>query len=178
MKPNKTLSSFLLESEFYENLQIVSSAPVLSPIQENNLLNELKSLQTRRRSSFKPHRINSVSKFYSQSNNLRASGCSSMLEPNSIRSQELDSEDWVNGNWQSHKSDTLLKFDELSIRDNYDTSSSLEDNINLYLDLYQGDSSFQQRLNSMRKCHFLVLLLCFTSAIISFICIFIFILLY
>ena len=31
-----------------------------------------------------------------------------MLEPNSIRSQELDSEDWVNGNWQSHKSDTLL----------------------------------------------------------------------
>jgi len=106
-QPDRTLSSFLLESQFYENLQIVSSAPVLSPVQENNLITDLRSYQARRRSTLKSTTENSVSNFVNF--NLRASGCSSMLEPNSLRSHEFESDDWINGNWQTaRKSDTLL----------------------------------------------------------------------
>ena len=44
-----------------------------------------------------------------------------MLEPNSLRSHEFDSEDWVNGNWHAPKSDTLLVS---SISDNFQTIST------------------------------------------------------
>jgi len=170
IKPNKTLSSFLLESAFYENLQIVSSAPVLSPVQENNLLHELKINQNKRRSSCKPPRENSVSKYLNH-NSLRASGCSSMLEPNSLRSQEFNSEDWLNGNWRGPKSDTLLKFDDLSTRDS--EVSNLEESINLYLDVHQDQLEWETRVqNKWRRCQILIMsLCCLSAALLSLICI-------
>jgi len=169
IKPNKTLSSFLLETAFYENLQIVSSAPVLSPVQENNLINELKLKQNKRRSSCKPKRENSASKYLNHS--LRASGCSSMLEPNSLRSQEFDSEDWLNGNWNGPKSDTLLKLDDLSTRES--DVSNLTESINLFLDVHQDQREWDMRVqNKWRRCQILTMIVCcVTAAILALICI-------
>ena len=118
--------------------------------------------------------------------------CSSMLEPNSLRSHEFESDDWINGNWQTaRKSDTLLvrfqfplfwlnlswcqKLDDLSIRES-DTSNP-EENITLYLDMHQDDLEMERRRwAKWRRCHFLILSLCAVSAVLSFICIIAFVL--
>ena len=147
-QPDRTLSSFLLESQFYENLQIVRWVSiellVIVQFKIENIAQHQFSHPSKKTTwsqiwdpirpgeglhSSQPPRILclilSTSISEPLGNNISISvhdltwlrnfnfhsipRCSSMLEPNSLRSHEFESDDWINGNWQTaRKSDTLL----------------------------------------------------------------------
>ena len=233
-QPDRTLSSFLFESQFYENLQIVrwvvkslfvvvwfqtwiTAQRLFSRLSKKTTWSQTWDL-TRREGglpSSRPLRIPpclilsiptseprgnipvsciSISvhdlTWLRHTNFHSIPRCSSMLEPNSLRSHEFESDDWINGNWQTaRKSDTLLvrfqfpildwiphqyvsrqKLDDLSIRES--DSSNPEENITLFLDMHHEDMEMERRRWARwRRCHFFTLSLCAVSAILSLICI-------
>ena len=107
---------------------------------------------------------------------------SSMLEPQSFCSNEVESEDMFKGNWTGAKSDTLLvgitfhfrlnfnwnissqKLDELSVR--VSGGTSIEESINIYLN-HQEENRVRENRTKMRKCQGLIFLSLLVTTLVS-----------